>query len=305
MTLTPPLPATFLQNIRSSFGPTGETWLQNLPRLLHSAAEKWDLTLGEPLLLSYNYVCAAQRADGTEVVLKLGVPDREFISELTALRYFNGDGCVRVLEADDAQYMFLLERLRPGEMLATLADDEARTGILAEVMTHLWRPAPPDLPLIQLSEWFEKLSKPRASFGNEFGPFPRKLAERVATLLPELFATSSPPRLLHGDLHHFNLLSSERGWLVIDPKGVVGPPEYECGALLINPYPEFAYLPEAARLTARRIALLSERLGFEREKIRAWGFCHAVLSAWWNMDENGQGGEYSLACAELLANARL
>ncbi len=305
MTPSLDLPASFIHNIRNAFGQEGKTWLENLPNLLHSAAEKWDLTLGEPLLLSYNYVCAAQRADGTEVVLKVGVPDREFLSELTAIRYFNGDGCVRLLAADEANYMFLLERLKPGEMLTSLADDEARTLIAAEVMTRLWRPAPPDLPLIQLSEWFEKLSKPRPSFGDEFGPFPRKLVERVVSLLPELFATSSAPRLLHGDLHHFNLLSSERGWLVIDPKGVVGPPEYECGPLLINPFPDFVYQPEAARQTARRIAILSERLGFERRKIRDWGFCHAVLSAWWNMDENGQGGEYSLACAEMIADAPL
>jgi streptomycin 6-kinase len=305
MTFSPALPANFIHNIRGAFGQEGEDWLENLPNLLRSAAEKWDLTLGEPLLLSYNYVCAAQRADGAEVVLKLGVPNREFLSELTAIRYFNGDGCVRLLEADDEKYMFILERLRPGEMLASLENDDQRTEIATEVMLHLWRPAPPDLPLIQLSEWFGELSKLRPGYGGGTGPFPKKLVEQVEVLLPELFANSSPSRLLHGDLHHFNLLSSERGWLVIDPKGVVGPPEYECAPLLINPFPDFVYQPEAARQTARRIAILSERLGFSPERIYEWGLCHALLSAWWSMDENGQGGEYSLACAEMLANAQI
>ena len=144
------LPSDFLRNIRNAFGVQGEQWLLDLPSLLAEAAEKWDLTLGEPMLLSYNYVCAAKRADGTDVVLKMGVPNREFISELTALRHYNGNGAVRVLEADDEKYMFVMERLKPGEMLASLEDDEKRTEIASKVMTRLWRPAPSGLPLIQL-----------------------------------------------------------------------------------------------------------------------------------------------------------
>jgi streptomycin 6-kinase len=299
------LPPDFLHNIRNAFGAAGEQWLLDLPSLLETAAQKWDLTLGEPLLLSYNYVCAAKRADGTDVVLKMGVPNREFISELTALRHFNGDGAVRLLEADDEKYMFVLERLKPGEMLVSLEDDEKRTGIACDVMTRLWRPAPLGLPLIQLSEWFGELSKLRPRYGGGTGPFPKTLVERVESLLPELFASSSPPRLIHGDFHHFNILSSDRGWLIIDPKGVIGPPEYDCGPLLTNPIPDLPYRPGAIRQTERRIAILSERLGFPRTRIRDWGVCHCLLSAWWDLTEDDTGGEYSLACAEMLASAKV
>lgn len=276
------LPPDFLRNIRNAFPGQGEQWLLDLPSLLNEATCKWDLTIGEPMLLSYNYVCAAKRADGTDVVLKIGVPNREFISELTALRHFNGDGAVRVLEADAEKYMFVLERLKPGEMLVSLEDDEKRTEIAAEIMLKMWRPAPQGLPLIQLSEWFGQLSELRPRFWGGTGPFPKKLVERVESLLPELFAHSNPPCLIHGDFHHFNILSSERGWLLIDPKGVIGPPEYDCGPLLTNPIPDLPFKPEAARLTERRIAILSERLGFPRESIRDWGICHSLLSAWWD-----------------------
>lgn len=298
------LPADFIRNICHSFGATGEQWLRDLPALLDEAAEKWGLTIGEPLLLSFNYVTAAKRADGTDVVLKIGVIDREFISELTALRHFNGDGCVRLLEADDEKCMFVLERLKPGEMLLSLADDDKRTEIACEVMSHLWRPAPPGLPLIQLSDWFAQLSKLRPRYGGGTGPFPKTLVEQVESLLPELFAASEPFALLHGDFHHFNILSSGRGWLAIDPKGVIGPKGYECGPLLTNPYPNFPYQPDAVRQTKRRIAILSERLGLPREHIREWGLCHALLSAWWDLTEADTGGEYALACAEMIEKAK-
>jgi streptomycin 6-kinase len=299
------LPADFLHNIHTAFGVDGKQWLENLPSLLEEAAQKWELTLGEPLLLSYNYVCAAKRADGTDVVLKLGVPNRELKSELAALRLFNGDGACRLLEADDDRYMFLLERLKPGEMLTTLKDDEEATHIAADVMTHLWRKPPSDEGFIKLSEWFAALDGLRPRYAGGTGPFPKWLVERVESLLPELFADPNPPVLMHGDFHHFNVLSSERGWLAIDPKGVIGPAGYECGPLLMNPIPDFPYRPEAVRQTERRIAILSERLGFTREHIRDWGLCHCLLSGWWDLAEDDTGSEYTVGCAQVLAKANI
>ncbi len=59
--------------------------------------------------------------------LKIGVPNRELTSEMSALRFFDGKGAVRLLEADEERVMFLLERLQPGDMLATLNDDDQAT----------------------------------------------------------------------------------------------------------------------------------------------------------------------------------
>lgn len=299
------LPENFLRNIRNSFGQEGQQWLSQLPALLDHAARKWDLTLGAPMLLSYNYVTAATRADGSPVVLKLGVPNREFTSEMNALHLFNGDGICRLLDADDAHFMFILERLQPGHMLTSLPDDEAATHIAAGVMKHLWRTPPTSEGFIRLSEWFGELGKLRPSFGGGTGPFPKKLVERVESLLPELFADPNPPVLLHGDLHHFNILSSERGWLAIDPKGVIGPAGYECGPLLTNPWDDYPERPNAVQIAERRIAILSERLGLERKLIADWALCHCILSAWWDTDEQGAGGEYGIGCAEVMARVQV
>ena len=295
----------WIGGIKVAFGAEGEKWLLRLPSLLDDAVRRWDLDNVQQVgNLSYNYVAFARR-DQEDVVLKIGVPNREFISEMTTLRIFDGDGAVRLFESDENKYMFLLERLRPGTMLADLIeDDEKCIHIACDVMTHLWRHKPQG-PLIQLSEWFGELKGLRARYKGGTGPFPEKLVERAESLIPELFANSSPPVLLHGDFHHFNILSSERGWLVIDPKGVVGPPEYEVGPLLLNPWDDFLQIPDAVRITERRIAILSERLGFPRERLRDWGLCHAVLSAWWDLAEDGTGGEYSIGCAEIIARAKI
>jgi streptomycin 6-kinase len=101
-------------------------------------------------------------------------------------------------------------------------------------------------------------------------------------------------------------LSSERGWLVIDPKGVIGPAGYEIGPLMLNPWNSLSdrispalSLIEGFRVRAkRRVSILAERLGWERETIIRWATAHAVLSTWWSV-EDGEDWGYSLHCAEI------
>ncbi len=105
---------------------------------------------------------------------------------------------------------------------------------------------------------------------------------------------------MHGDFHHYNILSSERGWLIIDPKGVIGPAGYEVGPLLINPWGELINRSDIQKITKRRIDILHEHLGFERERIREWGLAHAVLSALWGIEDH-TGWEYAAAFADMMA----
>lgn len=298
------LPIDFLRNIKTSF-PEGAEWLERLPALLDEAARRWQLVPGEPFLLSYNYVCAATQKDGSTAVLKIGVPNRELTSEIHALSLYNGQGACRLLEADAEKGMLLLERLRPGTMLAKLEDDDQATGIAAEVMKTIHRPAPPQDGFLCLRGWFDELKKLRPRFGGGTGPFPEKSFAVAEGLIRELFAEEHPQVLLHGDFHHFNILLSGRGWLVIDPKGVLGPAEYEVGPLLTNPNNVILEESQAIQRTERRIAILSERLGFEPQRLRAWAICHSVLSSFWDLAEDGSGGEDARAWTEIFLKIKL
>jgi streptomycin 6-kinase len=288
-----------------AFGDSGRRYLDDLPDLLAKAAYRWNLTLGEPFLLSYNYVCAVTRADGTPAVLKLGVPNRELTSEIKTLHVYAGQGACHLLEADARQGMLLLERLQPGTMLATLEDDDRATEIAAQVMKAIQRPLPEEIGFLSLRGWFDELKNLRPRFGGGTGPFPEKTVEIVEEMIRDLFIEDRPQVLLHGDFHHFNILLSERGWLVIDPKGVAGPAEYEVGPLLLNPWDQIPDEMEAIRRTQRRIAILSERLGFDRQRMWRWAICHSLLSAWWDIAEDRSGGEYSWAWTEIFLKTRI
>ena len=213
------LPSDFIRNILTSF-PRGAEWLERLPELLDEAARRWNLVPGDPCLLSYNYVCAATQIKGTEVVLKIGIPNRELTSEINTLRLYNGQGACRLLESDAQKGMLLLERLQPGRMLATLKDDDLATEIASELMQAIHRPAPQPDSFLSLRGWFNALKNLRPRFGGGTGPFPEKSFATAEGLIRDLFAENRSQVLLHGDFHHFNILLSGRDGLVIAHKGI-------------------------------------------------------------------------------------
>lgn len=294
------LPDSFLLTIRNVFGEKGERFLDDLPALVESAAHRWGLTEVQVVPdLSYNFVAFAKR-NAQDVVLKIGVPNRELTSEIAALGLYAGEGAARLLDSDVDQGMLLLERLRPGRMLITLEDDEHATEIAAGIMQQLWRPAPETGNFIPLKDWFNGFKHMRSRFNGGTGPLPRDLVERAERLAADFFAENPPDALLHGDFHHYNILESARGWLVIDPKGVIGPAEYEVGPLLMNPLDRVLAGDHPEARTTRRIDILAERLGVERERILGWAIAHTVLSAWWSLEDN-EDWRHAIGCARMFA----
>jgi streptomycin 6-kinase len=247
-------------------------------------------------------VAPARRTGGEEIVLKLGVPNPELTNEIAALQLYDGTGAAQLLDADAEAGVLLMERLTPGAPLADVVDDEVATEIAAGVMRRLWRRVPAEHSFPDVRRWAQALYGLRERFGGVTGPLPPRLVDHAVHLHDELIASSAAPTVLHADLHHWNILTAERQpWLALDPKGVIGEPAYETGALLRNPMPGIARRPDARHILDRRVDLLAERLGFDRQRLIGWGFAQAVLSAAWDIDESLFGWEGWITVAEVLA----
>ena len=283
-------------------GERGRTWLARLPELVARCAARWELRVGEPYPgMSYNYIVRAERSDGTRAVLKLGVPGGVIASETAALLAFDGRGCVRLLDADPDEGALLLERLEPGETLGMVEDDDRATLITAGVMARVRRPVPDGHSFPTVSTWAEGLGRLRARFAGGTGPFPAALVEKAERLYAGLLATVRQNALLHGDLHHGNVLSAEREpWLLIDPQGLVGDPVYETTPFLRNNLDRAA---DPTRVLRRRARLLAEALGFDPARVLAWAQAESVLSAWWDFEDHGPGWRDAIARAEFIAAA--
>jgi len=294
------VPPEFARRIRSTFGQAGSEWLEGLPGNLRAIEERWSLTLQAPFQpLSYNYVAPAYRREGSPVVLKAGVPNPELTSEVEALRHYDGNGAVLLIEAVPEEGILLLERLQPGIPVLEL-DDVKATSIAVKVMQQLWKPAPSGNHFPTLADWAKGFQRLHQAFGGGTGPFPGQAVERAEKLYKELLASSQEDVLLHGDLHHWNILSAQRlPWLAIDPKGVIGEPAYEVGAWMRNPFSLLCDFPEAKKITDRRLDQFSEQLSLDRTRLKDWTFAQAVLSAWWSYEDGDEDWQVMLELAEL------
>ena len=219
-----------------------------LEAVARDVAAEWRIELGEPFALSrHSYVAPA----GRDAVLKLTPSeDDESDEEADALELWAGDGAIRLLWSDRERRALLLERARPGTDISTLPEDEA-TAIAVAAGRLLWRPAAE--PFRWIGDWV-----------------PQWLAAEPSELTPlalELYDSLDVGRttLVHGDFQHHNLLASARGHLAIDPKPMLGEPEFDVPPFLWNPLPCGLRLEHLeSRLAAFAAA------GLDEERMRKW-----------------------------------
>jgi streptomycin 6-kinase len=234
------------------------------------------------------------RRDGSPAMLKVFKPTSDERDATALLRYYGGEAAVCVLAADDGA--LLMERAEGerslGAMATSGADLEA-AEILADTLLRLHVPRAEPIPrsLTPLQSQFESLFRRAAE---------HELLARAAAVAHDLLTNPREVVPLHGDLHHGNVVDGgERGWLAIDPKGVIGERTYETANLLRNPWPHAGLVHDAGRM--QRLAhFYAERLGMDAGRILAFSLAHCGLGASWEIDDGLDPG-YSLRCVDLLS----
>lgn len=189
---------------------------------------------------------------------------------------------MRLLRGDVGRGALLLERSQPGEPATSLVPDHDEDAVAAAVgvLRRLHQPPPPGCRLPDLSGQGAAFSEYLQTHPGA-GP-PRSLVVRASALFDELFASSTRTVVLHGDLHHDNLLSAVREpWLAIDPHGVVGDRGYDVGSLLFNPHLDRRD-DELLSLVPARVEQLADGMALPVDDVVAWGFVKAVLSEVWS-----------------------
>jgi streptomycin 6-kinase len=255
--------------------------------------KRWELTPdGEPIVTRTSRLLPVRSGD-VPAMLKVAFLDEERIGGLL-MQWWSGCGAARVMARDENA--ILMERAVSAASLADVArnrDDDA-SRIICTVLAQLHTPrgqAPVALPA--LSEWFESLRTAAEARGGLFG------IAAVAAL--DLLSSQQDIVVLHGDMHHGNVLDfGPRGWLAIDPKGLVGERYFDYANIFCNPDAEMATMP--GRLS-RQVRVIAEAARLERRRLLAWIVAWAGLSAAFNLDDglppNGALTMVELAAAEL------
>jgi len=226
-----------------------------LRRTAHAVAADWGLDLGAPFALSrYSFVAPA----GDQAVLKVTPEqDDESDQEADALALWAGDGAVRLLRCDRARRALLIERARPGGDISELPEDRA-TAVAVASGLRLWRAATaPPFRFVDdhVPDWLQ-----RARPG---GP----VAAELLGLAHRLYdpAVGGRATLVHGDFHHHNILAAGDRHVAIDPKPMLGEPEFDVASFLWNPLP-FRMTRESAETRLDAFAAA----GLDQARMRRW-----------------------------------
>jgi streptomycin 6-kinase len=229
-----------------------------MERLAREVAEDWHLTLG-PRIASGRYSYVAPAGDGA--ILKVIPPEDESASQQAdVLRFWAGDGAVRLLRHDPQRRALLLERLAPGTEAAAVSEDESIAAAIA-AGRRIWRAAPPGVTYPSIRDDLARWLPEDATY--ELVPAARRA---YATMTPR------SDTVLHADLHHHNILLRGTQWVVIDPKPMVGEPEYDIPPFLWNPTGSSS----TRERTERRIRAFADA-GLDGDKIRTWAIVRGVM----------------------------
>ncbi|MFH2022197.1 MAG: aminoglycoside phosphotransferase family protein [Patescibacteria group bacterium] len=155
-----------------------------------------------------------------------------------------------------------------------------------------------------ISDWSKAFIRYKKNYSLESGPIPKRLFNLGEGIFKEFLQEDKEQVLLHGDLHNDNILLSQRGWLVIDPKGLIGEKEFELGAYLRNPLYDIPKGNNYKEVEKRRIAQFSEELGFEKERIKKWALACAIISLLWFLEDENNVQEIYIRNAELIDEIR-
>ncbi len=244
--------------------------------------------------------------DGSIAVVKDLKPFDDVDDELRGahlLAWRNGVGLVRLIDQDGHRMLIEYAGERHLTDVLDAQGDAAATDIAADIIVRLHapgaHPAPPQLqPLAERYEaLFIKAKQDRAAGIDSIYAQAAELAQR-------LLDTASDVRPLHGDLHHENILEGPRGWLAIDPKGVLGEPGFDAANLFFNPLERDDLYLDPERI-GRMAGQLAQAMRQDPCRLLDHAFAYGCLSAaWHHEDSNAADENRELAVASAVREVR-
>ena len=255
--------------------------------------KRWDLTIDGDAFVSLNGNLLPVRQRGIPAMLKISQVAEEQAGGLL-MAWWDGKGAAPVLAHDD-QALLMVRAQGPAslvQMVSAGKDDEA-TRILCAVAAQLHAPVAKPIPtLVPLEQWFEALWDAAAMHGG--------ILEHCARTARELLAAPRDITVLHGDIHHGNVLDfGPSGWLAIDPKGLYGERGFDYANIFCNPDSESALAPGSF---ARRIEIVANASGIDRQRLLQWVLAWTGLSITWMLEDDLEPGT-NLGVAKLAAVA--
>ncbi len=253
---------------------------------------RWRLTEDGPPLATHSSDLLPVLRKGIPAILKIAKHPEERRGN-SLMTWWNGKGAAHVLAHDHE--VILLERATGTRSLSAMAEnglDTEASQIICQVAATLHvRTSKPPLELVPLSRWFADLAPAAHRFQGI-------LVESLAAS-QELLAHPQDIVVLHGDLHHANILDAgPRGWLAVDPKGLIGERGFDFANIFCNPNATIATAPNRF---AKQASVVAQAAHLDRRRLLQWILAYAGLSAAWSLTSDSEDPHLALSIAHLAA----
>lgn len=268
---------TFARDTITREGDAGRQWIEDLPQRVADLCRQWDLVIDGAPMHGYLGVVIPVLRGNEACVLKVSWLDESNADEALALTAWNGVGAVRLLAVEPALGAMLLERLDHRRALHDLPVDEA-LAVAGRLLRRLAIPAKVNLRAMSTlaGEIAHSLPERWERFGQ---PMSRHLLEQACNLALRHGATVGN-FLVNYDLHYDNILASQREpWLAIDPKVVIGDPEFGIMQLFMNRLEEI----EATGGLDRHFAIVVAAAELDETLAREWTLVRSVDYWLWGL----------------------
>ena len=281
------LKSGFKKKIFKTYGTNGQKWLKNIPFILDKCKNYWKISIGPSnYKLSYNYITKVYLQNRKEAILKIGFPqEKELITEMEALLYFNKRCCVKMIDFNKELGAILLEKINPGTSLRTIQvnDDKKATEIAANLINNINIAIPKQHSFPKIADWVKIFNNTNKL--NIKSKLIINLVGKAKEIYQDLVKDSYDSLLLHGDLHHDNILyDRQKGWLAIDPKGVIGNPIFDFARLIQN----FWGSKITSELVQNRLEMISSIVGYNKSLLARWTFIDYIMSNLWSIKEKNK-----------------
>ncbi|MBX3709646.1 MAG: aminoglycoside phosphotransferase [Gammaproteobacteria bacterium] len=274
-----------MQNITNIYGRKGEDWISNLPNVIAVLTRHWNLSHVIPVSnMTFNYVAKTILSNNHPAILKISCDVQTILDEKRALMQFDGNGSIELIDFNDKYNALLLQQAVPGISLKKLYLDQVEyvMDCYVDTMKKLHNKCLPNKHEYRhIADWLIVLDHLTPD------QMPAYILKRAMDLRDTLLSSMGQLVFLHGDLHHDNILKHNDSWLAIDPKGIVGEPEFEIAAFDFMYITELANTIEVKKIFESRVAMLAQKSNLDAQRIKDWVFVRLILMAAWLIEDNG------------------
>lgn len=289
---------TLRNNMISTFGSKGVQWLENLPLTIENLKKKWTLKTDKKVSnLTYNYVEIVKTSKDKTALLKIGLNEGKGSREEVATNLLNPQRIRKIYSSHDNA--LLLEFINPGYTLNTVKNKEDRIKAGIDLLKDISLPKKEavNLPTYRelLLEAIDLCTRERRG-GNNYKAISNKAIEMYSRI------EGGTPFITHGDFHHDNILFGEKGWVAIDPKGVIAPKLMDLGRFIINE--EWNHCSSYNELILS-LNYISKELGLSLDSLKEYGYIETVLAySWWFQGDLSEK-EYNTKVREMESKLKL